>query len=162
MLATGRQQIDHVVDALHRCQPAPMSAMARLATRLATALLPAAASFALLSRQSIRRGRLRRSRRVLPSQTQLTFEIRNLLLRLGYLLIRLGQLSIPINQLLSQSLDLTAQTLVLKLQLPVLPARRCHRGRATLAVQNPQTSTLPGFSTKIQVQGEDSDRKSIV
>src|SRR5450631_1058278 len=47
MTAVLRQQIDHLIDAIRRRQSAPMSAMTGLATRLATALLPSAASFAL-------------------------------------------------------------------------------------------------------------------
>jgi hypothetical protein len=53
MTATGGQQIDHLIDTFRRRQPAPMSAMARLATRLTAtpALFPA--PLALLASQAV-------------------------------------------------------------------------------------------------------------
>src|ERR1035438_2754888 len=59
MPATGRQQIDYLIDALRRRQSAPTSSMSGLTTGLATALLPFAAALTRLARQPVRRGRLR-------------------------------------------------------------------------------------------------------
>jgi hypothetical protein len=53
MTATGGQQIDHFIDPIRRRQAAPMSAMARLATRLTATLTLLPASLALLARQAV-------------------------------------------------------------------------------------------------------------
>jgi hypothetical protein len=57
MPAIGGQQINHLIDTVHRCQSAPASGMAGLTTRLATALLSFTAAIALFSRQYVRRSR---------------------------------------------------------------------------------------------------------
>ena len=65
--------------------------MSRLTARPAPALL-AATPLALVARQPIGGRRLRRRRRVLRPQSQLTFEIRDLFLRVRDPLLGLGQL----------------------------------------------------------------------
>jgi hypothetical protein len=53
MTATGGQQVDHLIDTFRRCQAAPMSAMARLATRFTAALALFPAPPALLASQAV-------------------------------------------------------------------------------------------------------------
>jgi hypothetical protein len=53
MTASGGQQIDHLIDTFRRRLTAPMSAMARLATRLTAALALFPAPLALLASQAV-------------------------------------------------------------------------------------------------------------
>jgi hypothetical protein len=51
--AAGREHLDHFIDSFGRYEFAPVSTMARLASRFSAALFPLAASLPLLACQSI-------------------------------------------------------------------------------------------------------------
>ena len=82
--------------------------MAGLATRLTVTLALFSAPLALLAGQAVRRWWLRRRNRVLQPQSQLPFEIRDLLFGFGDLLLSFGQLPVALDQFLPQPLVLTA------------------------------------------------------
>ena len=108
--ALRRIDLHDIINALRWNLRPPMSAMAGLTARLASAFFPAAA-FALLARKPIRRRRFGRCRRVLLPQSQLTFQIRDLLFRFRQFLLAVGQF-------LAQAIIVAPQPLVLALRLP--------------------------------------------
>ena len=88
-------------------------------------------------------------------QRQLPLEVRDLLFGIGDLLLGLAKPLLLFEQFLAQPPNITVQTLVLALELPPLRFNRiCWRRRAMPTIRSPQTSTLPGFASKIQVQFE--------
>ena len=101
-----------------------MSTVTGLTARLTSALLSPAAPPALLTGQSVRRRWFGRCSRVLPSQTQLTFQIRDLLFGVGYLLFRIAKSLLFLDQFLTQPLDVPIQPFVLTLELPPLRRQR--------------------------------------
>ena len=118
--AQVRHMIDHVVHPVCRHQRSPMSAMSRLAARPAVTLPPTTTD-ALAACESVRGGRLRR-RGVLVPQRQLSFEIGNLLLRLGELPLAFGQFT-------TQALVLSFQPLFgVRVALPSLGLRHALHG----------------------------------
>jgi hypothetical protein len=141
MAALRRKQLDHMIDTIQRRQTAPATAMAGLAAWLAPALFPLAAALSLLTGQSIGRGRLGGSRRVLSPQTQLSFEF-------GDLFLGIGDFLVALDQFLPQFFILAAQAVVFTLEV----LRSYQLPSARLAMRWPQTYTLPGFSTNSQVQ----------
>jgi hypothetical protein len=60
----------------------------------------------------------------LQSQSQLTFEIRDLLFGVGYLLFRIAKPLLFLDQFLTQPLDVPIQPFVLTLELPPLRRQR--------------------------------------
>jgi hypothetical protein len=87
-----------------------MARMARLSPGFPTAFLPPT-SRALVASQSIRRGRLRRHRRIQPPQRQLVFQIVDLLFRVCELLLGVGGAALRVGQLVAQAIVFSLQLL---------------------------------------------------
>ena len=146
MTALRRTAPDHFIDSCCRCQSTPVSRMTGLAARTA-GTLPVASALAWRSRQSVRRRRFGRGRRVLPAQTQLTFQIR-------HLLFRYRQLFLALRQLLPQTLVIPPQRI--QLTVRIMPVLILRPRRTMIAPRIPQISILPGFELEGQAQSEDS------
>ena len=97
-------KINGLIRPLGGHQWARMSGMSGLPTGLSSALR-AATAFALATSETIGRGGLGRRRRVLQSQRELPFQVRNALGLLGDLAFTFGELT-------TQSLNLSLQTLL--------------------------------------------------
>ena len=101
--------------------------MARLATGLATALVPTP-SHTLMTGESVRGGWFRCDGGVLVTQSKLTFEIGDLLLRVGDFLGRLRQTSLALRQFAPESLILSFQPFLGGLVAPSLGLRHALHG----------------------------------
>jgi hypothetical protein len=88
-------------------------------------------------------------------QAQFPLKVRDLFALIGYQIALLGDPLPAVRQLPPQLFVVEQQTLVLALQLVPASVRRCLRW-PMFSPQSAQTSTLPGFSPKGQVQTQHS------
>jgi hypothetical protein len=128
--ALNGQYRPNLIDSFWRRQWPTGSGVAGLTARLALALF-SAAMFSWFARQSIRGGRLGRSRGILHAQRQLAFQIGDLLAGVGDFLGRVGEflffageafglLADLFFELLTKLIDLLTQPLVFALEcLPI-------------------------------------------
>src|SRR5213592_1483206 len=124
VLALFRQDGPNLVDLGEGRQGPMRPAMAGLSAHLSPALL-APAALTRLTGQSVGGRRLRRVRRVLLAQRQLTLQIRDLLLGIrdlllliGYLIGLLADLLFPVSQLAAKPFILPLQIARLRIAMP--------------------------------------------
>jgi hypothetical protein len=121
---------DEIHDGLHplrRNQGTAVAGVPRLTATAAATLGPTAAN-ALPSGEPVGRRRLRRGRRVLLSQRQLTFEVGNAFLRVGNLFLRLVQCPFTVGQFAAQSLVFSFQPLAIVGALPLFSPEHASHG----------------------------------
>jgi hypothetical protein len=123
---TGRRnQIDESLHALRWDQRASVAGMPALAATAAAAFGSTSAK-ALPPGETVGRRGLRRGRRVLLSQRQLTFEVGDPLLGVRNLFFRFGQLSLTLGQFAAQALVFSLQPLAIVRALSRFPEHASH------------------------------------